>query len=314
MGNVFAELEGKNVSPRVLVSAHMDEVGFIVTYVEDSGFLRFGTLGRIDARVLPGQRVMFQSGEGVHGIIGSKPPHALTPDEAKRSFELSELYIDIGMSSRADVMKLGLDIGSVGTFDMNFTRTNSTSTLVMGKAFDDRAGCVAALMLMELLSQNPPFATTVFAFTVQEELGLRGAKVAVEHVRPDAAVVFETTAALDCPGVEAKDRLLSLGSGPALRVMDASMITQNVLLRYVREIAEKMRTPYQLHVSLGAGTDAGPIHLSREGVPTCVLSIPCRYLHSPALVLNIEDLNRLPKLAESVIRGIDRPDKFAYVD
>lgn len=313
MGNVFAEIEGNNRSPRLLVSAHMDEVGFIITYVEDSGFLRFATLGRIDTRVLPGQRVTFQRGEGLHGIIGSKPPHALTPEDAKRSLELGELYIDIGTSSRADVTKLGLDIGSVATFDMHFSPTSSRS-LVMGKAFDDRAGCAAALMLMESLSQNPPSATTVFAFTVQEELGLRGAKVAVEHVHPHAAVVFETTAALDCPDVEPKDRILSLGLGPALRVMDASMITQKAMLRYVREVAEKTGIPYQLHVSLGASTEAGPVHLSGEGVPTCVLSVPCRYLHSPGLVLNIEDLNRLPKLAESVIRGIDRTDKFTYIE
>ncbi|MGP8069601.1 MAG: M42 family metallopeptidase [Candidatus Bathyarchaeia archaeon] len=313
MGNVFAEIQGTKGSPRVLVSAHMDEVGFIVTYVEDSGFLRFATLGRIDTRVLPGQRVVFQVSEGLHGIIGSKPPHALTPDEVKKSLELRDLYIDIGASSRADVTKLGIGVGSVATFDMHFTRTGSKS-LVMGKAFDDRAGCTAALMAMEFLSQNPPSATTVFAFTVQEEVGMRGAKVAAEHVHPQAAVVLETTAALDCPDVEPRDRLLSLGLGPALRVMDASMITQKVMLGYVSEVAEKNRIPYQFHVSLGASTEAGPVHLSGEGVPTCVLSTPCRYLHSPALVLNIEDLNKLPKLVEAVIRGIDQTDKFAYID
>ena len=311
LGSVFAEVKGTSDRPRIMVSAHMDEVGFIVTYVEEAGFLRFATLGTLDPRILPGQRVIVKGVEKIVGIIGSKPPHGSTLEEMKVPFELGELYIDIGASSRNEANRLGVDIGTSATFDTHFSRTSSGS-IVIGKAFDNRGGCTAALMLMEMLKQNPPTATTIFAFTVQEELGMRGAVVAGNRVLPDVAIVFETTAALDCPGVEPRRRLLNMGRGPALRIMDRSTITQMAMLDFVKDTAKTTGIPYQLHISLGAATEAGPIHLSGKGVPTSVLSTPCRYLHGPALMLSIDDLKLLPSLAEAVIRGIDRPDQFAF--
>jgi len=311
LGNVFAEVKGRSERPRIMISAHMDEVGFLVTHVEESGFLRFATLGTLDPRILPGQRIAFKCRETIVGVIGSRPPHGLTPEEMRKSIELGELYIDIGASSRDEVNRLGIDIGSAATFDTRFSRTSSRS-IVVGKAFDNRAGCTAALMLMESLVQSPPLATTVFAFTAQEEVGLRGATVAADHVAPDAALVFETTAALDCPDVEPRNRILTVGRGPALRLMDRSVIAQRVMLDYMKDTARANGIPYQLHISLGASNEAGPIHLSGEGVPTGVLATPCRYLHGPALMLSLEDLNCLLKLAEAVVRGIERPDQFAY--
>jgi endoglucanase len=311
LGSVFAEVKGRSDRPRIMVSAHMDEVGFIVTYVEESGFLRFATLGTLDPRILPGQRVIVKGCEKTVGVIGSKPPHGSTLEEMKVPFDLSELYIDIGASSRDEVNNLGIDIGRAATFDTHFSRTSSSS-VVIGKAFDNRGGCTAALMLMEMLMQNPPTATTIFAFTVQEELGMRGAMVAANRVLPDVALVFETTAALDCPGVEPPRRLLNMGRGPALRIMDRSVITQIEMLNFMKDTAKANGIPYQLHISLGAANEAGPIHLSGKGVPTGVLSTPCRYLHGPALMLSIDDLMLLPKLAEAVIRGIGKPDQFAF--
>lgn len=311
MGSVLAEVKGRSDRPRIMVSAHMDEVGFIVTYVEDTGFLRFATLGTLDPRILPGQRVIVRGFEKIVGVIGSKPPHGLTQEEMKVPFDLGELYIDIGASSRDEMNKLGVDIGTTATFDTHFSRTSS-GPVVIGKAFDNRGGCTAALMLMEMLKQNPPTSTTIFAFTVQEEVGMRGAEVAANIVLPDVAIVFETTAALDCPGVMLRSRLLSLGRGPALRIMDRSAITQTKMLDFMKDTAKATRTPYQLHISLGAANEAGPIHLSGKGIPTAVLSTPCRYLHGPALMLNMDDLMLLPALAQALIRGIERPDQFAF--
>ena len=311
LGSVFAEVKGRSDRPRIMVSAHMDEVGFIITYVEETGFLRFATLGTLDPRILPGQRVIVKGSEKIVGVIGSKPPHGSTQEEMKTPFEMNELYIDLGASSSNEVSQLGIGIGTAATFDTRFIRTPSGSS-VIGKAFDNRGGCAAALMLMEMLRQNPPTATTVFAFTVQEELGMRGAVVAANRVLPDVAIVFETTAALDCPGVEPRRRFLNIGRGPALRIMDRSAITQTGMLDFVKDIAKTNGIPYQIHISLGAANEAGPVHLSGKGVPTCVLSTPCRYLHGPTLMLSMDDLKLLPVLANAVVRAIERPDQFAF--
>lgn len=311
LGNVYAEIKGTGEGPRVMVSAHMDEVGFIIKYVEDSGFLRFGTLGAIDPKVMPGQRIMIRGTKSIVGVIGSKPPHVLTPDEAKKPFDLGELYIDIGASSREEVNRLGIDLGATGTFDVPF-RHSASGSMVVGKALDNRAGCAAALKLLESLARKPPSSTVVFAFTVQEELGMRGATVAANWALPDVAIIFESAVAADSPDVPPKDHLLSVGKGPAVRVMDNSMVTQRLMLEYMKKTAETHGVPYQLHVNFGGSTDAGKVHLSGKGVPTGVLSTPCRYLHSPSLMLSLQDLDNLLRLAEHTVQDIRSADMFHY--
>ncbi len=312
LGNVYAEIKGASNGPRVMVSAHMDEVGFIIKYIEDSGYLRFGTLGSIDPRVLPAQRVLLRGTEPIIGVIGSKPPHVLSPEEARKAVELGELYIDIGAQSREEVNRLGIDVGAVGTFDVPFKHA-ATGSMVVGKALDNRAGCAAALQLFESLSRKPASSTVVFAFTVQEELGMRGATVAAANsVLPDVALVFESAVAADSPDVRPKDRILLVGKGPAVRVMDNSMITQRLMYEYMKKTAETYHIPYQIHINFGGATDAGKIHLSGKGIPTGVLSTPCRYLHSPSSILNLQDLDNLLKLAEHIVRDINSTDMFNY--
>jgi endoglucanase len=289
----------------------MDEVGIIVRYVEDSGFLRFGTLGSIDPRVMPGQRVLIRGTKPIVGVFGSKPPHVLTPEEAKKPVELGELYVDVGASSREEVNKLGIDLGTTGTFDVPFRHTASGS-MVVGKALDNRAGCTAAIRLLESFARKPPFATVIFAFTVQEELGMRGATVAASSAHPDVALVFESAVAADSPDVGPKDRLLSVGKGPAVRVLDNSMVTQRLMLEYIKKTGKIHQVPYQLHINFGGATDAGKIHLSGKGIPTGVLSTPCRYLHSPSLMLSLQDLDNLLKLAEHIVRDMNSVGMFNY--
>jgi putative aminopeptidase FrvX len=311
LGNLYAEIEGSSDRPRLMVATHMDEVGLIVKYVEDKGFLRFETLGTIDPRVLPGQRVVLNGTQQYIGVIGAKPPHVLSPEELKKPVELGELYIDMGMCSREEAKRLGIDIGTTATFDVSF-RYIGTGSTVVGKALDNRAGCAAALAVMEALVRRKTAATVTFAFTVQEELGFRGAAVAANHLKPDAAVVLETTVAVDGPDVQSKDMVTVVGRGPAVRVTDAGMITQRLMLDYIKKRAEAEGIPYQLQLYSRGGTDAGPIHLTGEGVPTATLATPCRYLHSPSLMLSLDDLARLVRLAESTIRGIVAPDQFRY--
>jgi endoglucanase len=311
LGNVYAEIKSAGKGPRIMVSAHMDEVGFIIKFIEDSGFLRFGNLGIIDPRILSAQRILINGLKPVVGVIGSRPPHVLTPDEAKKAVELGDLYIDIGASSRAEVNKLGIDVGTTGTFDVPFSHASSGS-LVVGKALDNRAGCAAALKLFESLSTKPPSGTVVFAFTVQEELGMRGATVAPNSALPDVALVFESAVAADSPDVRPKDRILIVGKGPAVRVMDNSMITQRLMYEYMKKTAETYRIPYQIHINFGGATDAGKIHLSGKGIPTGVLSTPCRYLHSPSSMLDLQDLDNLLKLAEHTVRDMKSVDMFNY--
>jgi len=311
LGNVYAEIKGDGKGPRVMVSAHMDEVGFIIKFIEDSGFLRFGTLGSIDPRIMPAQRVLIKGTGPVAGVIGSKPPHVLTPDEAKKAVELGDLYIDIGVSSQEEVKKLGIDLGTTGTFDVPFRHAKS-NFMVIGKALDNRAGCAAALKLFESFSRKPSPGTVVFAFTVQEELGMRGATVAPYSALPDVALVFESAVAADSPDVRPRDRILTVGKGPALRVMDNSMITQRLMYEYMKKTAETHRVPYQIHINFGGATDAGKIHLSGKGIPTGVLSTPTRYLHGPSLMLDLRDLENLVKLAEHTVRDMNAVDMFKY--
>ena len=310
LGNVYASVKGTGQGPRIMVSAHIDEVGFIVKHVEESGFLRFVTLGNINPRVMPGHRILIRGTKPQVGAIGSKPPHVMTPDDAKKPVELSDLYIDIGARSKEDVRRLGIEVGTTGVFDVPFK--HAAGSVIIGKALDNRAGCAAAIKLLESMSTKPPASTTIFAFTVQEELGLRGATVAANHAAPDVALVFETAVAADSPDVRAKDTLLEVGKGPAVRILDNSMVTQRLMLAHMKKTAEKHGVTYQPQINMGGSTDAGKIHLSGKGVPTGVLSTPCRYLHSPSLMLSLDDLANLLKLAEHIIRDVNSIDTFRY--
>lgn len=310
LGNVFAEIKGTGNGPRIMVSAHMDEVGFMIKHVEETGHLRFVTLGSINPVVMPSQRILIRGAKPQIGVIGSKPPHIMSPDEAKKPVEVGELYIDIGARSRAEVNQLGIDVGSTGVFDVPFKK--AANSMVIGKALDNRVGCAVALKMFESFSAKPASATVIFALTVQEELGMRGATVAANRIAPDAALVFESAVAADSPDVRPKDRLLIVGSGPAIRILDNSMVTQRLMLEHMRSVAESHGIQYQRQINMGGATDAGKIHLSGRGVPTGVLSTPCRYLHSPSLMLSLTDVENLLNLAEHTIRDIKSPTVFNY--
>lgn len=298
LGNVIAVKTGRAKAPKVMLAAHMDEIGLIVKNITKDGFLQFAKLGGIDDRILIAQRVIVHTAKGRKaGIIGSKPPHIMKDKEKKKIVEADSLFIDIGASSRDDAHKMGAKVGDVISFDTQFAKI--TKDLMIGKAFDDRVGCC---LLIEVMKQLKNVESTIYAVgTVQEEVGLRGACVSAFQISPDVALALDVTVAGDVPGVKEVEAPVKMAKGPVVGVMDAGLITHPKVLSLLVGSAEKAKVPYQLETGLAGSTDAARIALSREGVPCGVLSIPTRYIHSPSSMLSLSDVDRAVALVVASI-------------
>jgi len=295
MGNMYAR-HTVGETPLVMLASHMDEVGFMVMGFDPSGLLKFAPVGGIDLRVVVGKKVHVGE-EKALGIVGAKPIHLQKPRERNKPFSRQELFIDIGASSEEEA-KRKVKIGDQITFA---TKTEFISERVMkGKAFDDRAGCTA---IIEILKSKPP-VNLCGAFTVQEEVGLRGAGVAAHNVKPNLAIVLEGTTASDVPETPEHRYSTSMGHGPAITLMDRSFLANQNLNQRVIELAEKQGIKYQMRRTNIGGTDAGRIHLVEEGIPTIGLSLPCRYIHSPVSLLNIDDLKNMIDLVKAILKDI----------
>ncbi len=286
---------------RVMLAAHMDEVGLMVTEIHDDGSLSFELVGGIDARILPSQPVCVGA-DGVPGVIGFKPPHLSKSSERESVPEVKSLRIDIGADGKDAAGKLAKR-GSYATFA---TEVADLGPTLLGKAFDDRGGCA---MLVELLAERYPF-DLYGVFTVQEEVGLRGARVAAHHIHPDAAFVLECGTTDDTPKKRDDTPVMRLGHGPAITVMDRSLVADARLVRHLVATAEAEGIPYQIRAPKGGGTDGGRIHLARAGVPTAVVSIPCRYLHSPASLISKSDFGHAIALVRAALHRLT-PDVLA---
>mgnify|MGYP000854053903 CR=1 FL=1 len=297
MGNLFALKEGqrKNEDPGLMITAHMDEVGLMVSSVEKSGHLRFYKVGGIDERSLISKPVRIGK-EGIPGVIGSKAIHLQKKGEREKALTVDELYIDIGAKNKEEAEKV-VKPGDFVSFD---TKAEIWGNVFKGKALDNRAGCAA---LLELLSRKHDCGFTA-VFTVQEEIGMRGAKVAAYRVNPRIALVIETTAAADVAEVKEHDTATVLGKGPAFTLKDDSVITHPRLLERLIEVAEEEKRPYQFRRFLGNFTDAGAISQARGGTMTGVISTPCRYLHSSASLINLDDLRNLVEITGGFIRSV----------
>jgi tetrahedral aminopeptidase len=299
MGNITAVKRAKGKSRmRVMLAAHMDEIGFMVTGVDGDGSLRFTSIGGVDERILPGLRVKVGD-DLTPGVILWTPIHKNRDQNAKA---LNTLRIDIGASSKDEVGGKA-KVGDRVAFDSAYMEIGEK--MLRGKSFDDRVGCS---LLIDILQGGPYPVDVLAAFTVQEEIGLRGAKVAAQRLQPDIAFALEGTTANDIPNPVAdpdEDRdpnpTSRLGDGPAFTVMDRSMITDPRVLNFLRQTADKHGIPYQLKTMLGGGTDAGSIHTSLGGVPSGVISVPCRYIHSPTAYLNRDDYDNTLKLIQAVL-------------
>ena len=300
LGNVMFCHKGKKGYPKVMISAHMDEVGFMTTYIEDSGFLRFDTWG-ITNNILPGQRVLFKGEKGfLKGIVGTKPPHIMTPDEQNKIIPKEDLFIDIGADSIVQANAKGADVGMMGVFDVEFTDLGDG--YFRGKALDDRAGCLVLAETFKEL-QNSPY-NIVAVGSVQEELGMRGARTAAWQVDPDYGLALEGTFVADVPGTR-PDRVSSkIKGGPVLTIMDRATFTHPHILKTLIKTAKEKKIPYQFKkVPMGA-TDAGAIHLTKAGVPSGTVAVPCRYIHGPVSIIHIDDLRNSVRLVTEFIRTV----------
>ena len=304
LGNVLVKKKGTAGKERILLDAHIDEIGFMVSHIEKSGFLRFVPIGGWDQRILLGQSVIVRSkvGEKFHGIIGSKPPHLTTANERKKPVEIPEMYIDIGMNSIEEVKNNSIDIGTTGTLFSPFV--DFPNNMVRGKAFDDRTGCNVLIQVLRLLKENRSFRDTVlFNFAVQEEVGGRGAITGAFRLKPTMAIAIENTTAADVPGIREARIPVFIGKGPAITVADRSMISSPKVNERLIKNAELGNIPYQFKKPIFGGTDAGKIHISREGVPSSVVSVPCRYIHSPTSLLKLDDILRTVHFIDAFIRN-----------
>ena len=304
IGNVLAIKKGSNEKEKILLDAHTDEIGFMISHIEERGFLRFIPIGGWDIRILLGQSVIIRSESGTifDGIIGSKPPHLTTANERKKLVLIPEMYIDIGMNSRTEVNKNGINIGSTGTLFNPFVEF--PNNMIRGKAFDDRTGCNVLLHIMKLLKENSNHKDTIlFNFAVQEEIGGRGAITGAFNLKPTLALAIENTTAADVPGIRESDIPVYIGKGPAVTIADKSIICNPKVNERIFKNAEVNNIPYQIKKPMYGGTDAGKIHISREGVPSSVISVPCRYIHSPTSLLKLEDIENTIKLIDVFIRN-----------
>ena len=306
MGNVIAVVKLGDVNAprrrRVMVCAHMDEVGFMINEIKSNGYLGFDTVGGISESVLAGRRVSVLGRDAtLCGLIASKAIHHKEKKDRNKTTPIDKLYIDIGALD-AEEAKRYVEIGDFATFDSPFYTFGDG--LVKGKALDDRMGCAAMIEIMESLKKTPAEQNVdvCFCFTVREEIGLSGAKAAAYRIKPDVAIVLETTAIADIADVSDAKRVADVGGGAVISVMDRSTIYDKGLVALALNVAKKSGIKAQVKRYVSGGNDAGTIHKTGEGVRTLAISVPTRYLHSPACVANINDYYAVRDLCESILR------------
>jgi endoglucanase len=309
LGTVAYVAKGTASQPRVLLAGHIDEVGFVISGIDaQTGFLTFHPLGGWWDQVLLGQRVIIRTNKSsLQGVISAKPPHLLPEEERKKTVESKNMYIDIGVSSKQEAEKAGIEIGNPAVPWSPFTLINERN-VAMGKAFDDRVG---AFVMMEVIRQiqeaeishpNMIYA----AATVQEEVGLRGAKTIAHMVDPNVALVLEVDIAGDVPGIKQTQAPTKMGKGPTLLTYDRSMIPNQLLKNFVIKTAKEAHLPLQLSHAYRGGTDAGRIHINRAGCPSIVIGVPTRHIHSHVGLFNLQDAEDAVHLVIELLKSLDK--------
>ena len=302
MGNLLVTRKGSGRRHmRVMISAHLDEVGFMIVAVDSDGGLKFDRVGGLDARQLLGKPVWIGN-DRLPGVIGGKPIHLTKRDELKQTVKVEAMAIDIGASSKV-AAEQKVKIGIPATFATPFRRIRGT---VRGKALDDRLGVT---ILAELLEHPIEGIELHAAFTVQEEVGLRGARIAAHALNPDVAIALDCTPARDLPSSEGDENTqynAKLGLGPAIYAADSRTLAHPGLLRHLVETAEESEIPYQIRQPGGGGTDAGTIHLTREGIPSISVSVPARYIHTAQSMAYVSDWRNTVRLIHAALSTMNR--------
>jgi putative aminopeptidase FrvX len=308
VGNSLATVEGSG-GPTILLAGHIDEIGIIVTYIDENGFIYFEPIGGWDPQVLVAQRIRFIGRHGdVFGVIGKKPIHLIKPEEREKASKITDLWVDIGAKTKAEALE-SLDIGDAGVIDTRLLEM--ANHRIVSRSIDDRIGAFVVLEALRRYAANPGAARVVAAATTQEEIGYAGggARVAAQSLDARMAIAVDVTFATDHPGVEKKELgEHHIGGGP---VLTRGSVVSPVVFRLLRDTAEKLSIPFSVHAAGRlTSTDADAIHLTRNGVATGLLSIPNRYMHSPNEMVSLEDLDRAAELIAEACRAVTNETDF----
>ena len=305
IGSVICKKTGTKSSPRVMLAGHMDEIGFMVKQITKEGFIRFIPLGGWFDQVMLGHRVVIQTQKGdVIGVIGAKPPHLLSPEDRRRVIEKKEMYIDIGATSQEEVLEAGVALGDPIAPRADFLQLSSGKTY-LAKAFDDRVGTALVISAMQELQQMAHPNTVFGTATVMEEVGLRGATTSVRAVDPDVAIILESDIAGDVPGIKPEESLVKLGAGPSMLLYEARTIPNVKFRNLILDTAKAEDIPVQISYVEAGGTDGGAIHLHGVGVPTAILGVAARHIHSHSSIIHRSDYDAALKLLVSIINRLD---------
>lgn len=311
-GNSIATLEGKG-KPRIMLAGHIDEIGVMITHVDDDGFLYFDGIGGWDSQVLVGQRIRLLGRHGdVVGVIGKKPIHLMKGDEREKVSKISDLWIDIGARKKEEVKERGIRVGDPGVVDMQVI--DFGNGLIASRSIDDRIGAFVVLEALRLLSKDPAQAYVAAVATTQEEIGFYnggGASTSAFRIEPTVALVVDVTFATDAPGVEKKEvGEHKLGGGP---VLTRGSATHPAVFERLADIADREKIPYTITAApKWTSTDADGIFLTRSGVATAVLSVPNRYMHSPNEMVDVKDLESTARLIAAFCRDLESDDDFVH--
>ncbi|OZU89766.1 peptidase M28 [Virgibacillus indicus] len=305
LGSLIAKKTGKEGGPKIMVAGHLDEIGFMVTRIDDKGFVYFQTVGGWWSQVMLAQRVTIMSNKGnVTGVIGSKPPHILSAEARKKPVDIKDMFIDIGASSKEEALEFGVKPGDSVVPYFEFTQLKNEKML-LAKAWDNRIGLAIAIeVLKQLKDQDHP--NIVYGVgTIQEEVGLRGAKTSANMIEPDIGFGVDVGIAGDTPGISDHEADSKLGKGPQIILYDASMVSHKGVRDFIVKTADENNIPYQYSSIAGGGTDSGSIHLTANGVPSLSITIATRYIHSHAAILHRDDFENAVKLIVEAIKKLD---------
>ncbi len=306
LGSIICKKKGASDKPKIMLAGHMDEIGFMVKLVTDKGFVKFSPLGGWWDQVILAQRVIIKTSKGdILGVTGSKPPHILSSDERGKMVKRKDMFIDVGAANGEEAkedfgIRPGDPIIPVSPF-----RVLQNGKTYLAKAWDDRTGCALFINVIKKLA-NKEHPNTVYGVgTVQEEVGLRGARTSAWTIQPDVGIALEVGIAGDVPGIKKEEAQEEIGKGPTILMYDSSMIPNLKLRDLVMNTARENDIPFQVDVMEGGGTDAGVIHTTMSGVPSIVMGVPCRHIHSHAGIIHRDDYDNAVKLLVAVIKKLD---------
>jgi len=306
LGSLIAKKVGQEDGPKVMVAGHLDEIGLMVTRIDDNGFLYFQTIGGWWSQVMLAQRVTVCTQKGdIVGVIGSKPPHIMPAEARRKPYEIKDMFIDIGATSKEEAESFGVRPGDSVVPYFEF-QPMKNEKLLLAKAWDNRVGCAIAIEVLKQLKDADHPNVVYGVGTVQEEVGLRGAKTSTNMIEPDIGIAVDTGIAGDTPGISPNDADSKIGKGPQIIIYDASMVSHKGLRDFVIKTADDNNIPYQYASIAAGGTDSGSIHLTANGVPALSIGIATRYIHSHAGIIHEDDFDNAVKLIVEVIKQLDK--------